>query len=137
MPITKELETRCDALFEKLVPPEGMASTIEGEMLRAVCCVTYRYRNDGDYFYEGPGCDTAGPSQAFLTSKVCPIAAELQQLFSRAFGKEDEEYEDALVPIVEAVVAYVEGRARNYAPNNQDSRNCESYYTDEEDEEDW
>lgn len=137
MPISSKLETRCDALFDKLVPPEGMASTFEGEMLRAVCRVAYRYRNDGDYFYEGPGCDTAGPSHAFLTSNHCPIAPKLQHLFNKAVGKEDDEYEDALVPIIEAVVAYVEGRAGNYVPNSTDSISCKSRYTYEDSSQDW
>jgi hypothetical protein len=132
MPITGLLETRCDTLFEKLVPSEGKASTVEGEMIRAICRITYRYRNDGDYFYDGPGCSTAGPSHAFLTSRShCPIAIRLEQLLNRAVNKTDDDYEDALAPVIEAVVNYVEDRKGEYTPNNVDSLDCRSHYIED------
>lgn len=109
-------------------------------MLRAICQIAYRYLNDDDYFYEGYGCETAGPSHAFLVSVHCPIAAELQKILSNAVGKEDDKYEAALVPAIEAVVTYVEGRADNYTSNDVDSRECKSHYTyrdDIEDEDIW
>ena len=61
-----ELEKRSDAYFEKLVPGSGSAGTVEGEMLRAINRIIYRWYNDGDWFFRGYGVETAAPAMAFL-----------------------------------------------------------------------
>jgi hypothetical protein len=53
-------------LFAKLVPNSGNCKTLEGEMLRALAKIRYRYFNDGDYVNEGYGIETAGPAFMFL-----------------------------------------------------------------------
>lgn len=42
-------ETRINELFEELVPPQGKADTVAGEIIRAVCRLHYRNWNDGDH----------------------------------------------------------------------------------------
>lgn len=129
---------RCDALFEKLVPSEGQADTVEGEMIRAISRIGYRYFNDGDYFYEGYGCETAGPAHAYLV-KYSPLGSKLSTIFNRAVGKVDDAYEALIDRAVGIIVNYVESRAGNYEPNTKDSLDCESIHKntrwdDDEDE---
>jgi hypothetical protein len=126
---------RSDALFEKLVPDEGPSDTVEGEMIRAISRIGYRYFNDGDYFYRGYGCETAGPSHAYLV-KYSPIGSELRKIFKGALGKIDEEYEAILDNAVGLIVDYVEGRNGNYKPNTRDMLACESIYKDSREEDD-
>ena len=47
---TGALQKEYDALYEKLVPAQGAAETIEGEVLRAASKIVYRHYNDGDEF---------------------------------------------------------------------------------------
>ena len=47
---TGALQKEYDALYEKLVPAQGAAETIEGEVLRAASKIVYRHFNDGDEF---------------------------------------------------------------------------------------
>ena len=56
-----KLEKRNQVLFDKLVPGSGAAETVEGELMRAINRLVYRWYNDGDYFYKGYGAETAGP----------------------------------------------------------------------------
>ena len=44
--VGKELEDRNEPLYDKLVPGQGDAETVEGEMLRAINRIIYRYYND-------------------------------------------------------------------------------------------
>lgn len=126
---------RSVALFEKLVPSEGPASTVEGEMIRAISRIGYRYFNDGDYFYQGYGCETAGPAHAYLV-KYSPLGSELRVVFNRAVGKVDAEYEALIDRAIGLIVDYVEGREGNYEPNVQDMLECESIHKREDDYDD-
>lgn len=76
--LSTELEARNKKLFDALVPSEGPAATLEGEFLRAVNKIVYRYFNDGDYWYCGYGCETCGPAAAFLMD-VCPPLYGVQE----------------------------------------------------------
>jgi hypothetical protein len=44
------LQKEYDALYNELVPSQGKADTIEGEVLRAASKIVYRHYNDGDDF---------------------------------------------------------------------------------------
>jgi hypothetical protein len=44
------LQEEYDALYNELVPSQGKADTIEGEVLRAASKIVYRHYNDGDDF---------------------------------------------------------------------------------------
>jgi len=48
-----EWEKRNNILFDKLVANSGASETVEGEILRAVNRIIYRWGNDGDYFWTG------------------------------------------------------------------------------------
>jgi len=62
-----ETEKRISVLFDKLVPGAGNADTVEGEIIRALNRIIYRWGNDGDHFAQGYGAETAGPAMEFLT----------------------------------------------------------------------
>ena len=49
---TGALQKEYEALYNKLVPSQGAADTIEGEVLRAASKIVYRHYNDGDEFNE-------------------------------------------------------------------------------------
>lgn len=49
---TGPLQKEYDALYAELVPSQGKADTIEGEVLRASSKIVYRHYNDGDEFNE-------------------------------------------------------------------------------------
>ena len=41
-------QNRINGLFRQMVPAEGPAATVGGELVRAVCRIGYRFFNDGD-----------------------------------------------------------------------------------------
>jgi len=110
-----KLENRNDVLFDCLVPDEGPAPTVEGEMLRAINRIYYRFNNDGDYFYKGYGVETAGPAHAYLVRS--PLAKDLEPIFRAARGKE---YEAGLDKALLVVLDYIQARKGEYSPNDQD-----------------
>jgi len=108
-------------LETKLVPDSGAADTVEGELIRAVGKLIYRYYNDGDYYYEGYGSETAGPSAAFLLDRAAKLHIDgLTQAIDAAQGKEDEEYKKALANIEKIVVDYVRGKEGKHTKNEDD-----------------
>jgi hypothetical protein len=124
--VPKTLEDRNTVLFAKLVPASGKCDTVEGEMLRAINRMIYRYYNDGDFWFEGYGCKTAGPAEAYLRTFV-PFVYD--ELVASEFGGE-ENYATQLNIMLEKILDYVESR-KEYTPNGIDMLQCESKYEDE------
>lgn len=129
--IPKSLEARNEALFSRLVPFEGHCETLEGETLRAVNRIIYRYYNDGDYWWMGYGCETAGPAETFLRlHSPVNVRAEL----SASDGTNDKRYEKQLEAILEKVLTHIEG-VKDFTPNTVDMLDCEPQYEEEEEDE--
>jgi hypothetical protein len=107
-----DLKNRNQVLFDKLVPGSGDSEFVEGEMIRAMNRIVYRWYNDGDRFWEGYGTETAGPAHSFLVnSNEIPIEERrrFEKLFDAVVGKYgDEVYEKMLDELAEAVLSYVE-----------------------------
>ena len=61
-----EAETRMCELFEELVPAEGKADTVAGEIVRAINWIAYRNGNDGDRIGVGYGKETCNPPARYL-----------------------------------------------------------------------
>ena len=120
-------------LHEELVPFAGAAATVEGELVRAVMRVAYRRYNDGDVFWYGYGCETAGPSASYLLEM--PQVPGLVQAIEEATGRDGVAYEAALQKAIDAVVAYVEAHRDDFKKNEIDSRDFPSRWT--EDADDW
>ena len=137
------LEKRSNEYFEKLVPGMGNAGTIEGEMLRAINRIAYRFYNDGDYFYKGYGTETAGPAHSFLINSN-EIPFKLQSVLKSIFNKimsspakdEEKTYEDAIKLMFGEILDYIDSKEGNYTESKEDMFNYESEYEDEEDYDD-
>ena len=130
-----ELEKRNEALYDKLVPPQGSADTIEGEMLRAINRIIYRYYNDGDYYYTGYGTETAGPAHSFLINANHPQRSAMVKLFKEFVS--DAEYEKMLNDILDVILDHIESRQGNYTESNEDMFDYKSEFQDEEEDDDW
>jgi len=125
-----------DKYFDKLVPSQGKAGTLNGEIVRAVNKIGYRWYNDGDKFYEGYGTETAGPSMAFLT-KHTEIDPQIRDAFiklERAVvgTTTDKQYEKFLEALFKYAVRHVE--LIPTTKSNVDMYDYDSDYEDEDDE---
>ena len=139
--LSGDLEKRNEPLFDKLVPSNGDSKFVEGEMIRAMNRIVYRWYNDGDKFWQGYGTETAGPAHSFLVnSNEVPkdIQRTLEKLFDAVVGKyEDAVYEKMLNDLGEIIISYVEGvPEEDYKPLQQGMFNYDSEYQDEEEDED-
>ena len=135
------LEKRNQVLFDKLVPGNGDSEFVEGEMIRAMNRIVYRWYNDGDKFWQGYGTETAGPAHSFLVNSSEIPSEErrrFEKLFDAVVGKyEDAVYEKMLNDLAEAVLTYVEGIPEDqYQKLEQGMFNYKPEYEDEEEDED-
>lgn len=140
-------EEKMDALFHELVPVEGKADTVAGEIVRAVCRIGYRYNNDGDYIGSGYGKETCNPAARYLIANAGEDVAEIVRCLWAA-GEEcgvldDGSYDDWLSELVKATLAYLDER-----PELKTTPNAEDYWNyrdpvedvdewDDEDEDEW
>ena len=122
--ICEALEKRNAALYAKLVPNYDHADTLEGETLRAINRVIYRFYNDGDVWFDGYGCETVGPAVTFLRL-YAPI--DLRSDIDASDGADNEEYEKALAIVLEKILAHVEAQTA-YKPNTLDCLECKPKY---------
>lgn len=93
-------------LFEELVPSSGSASTVAGEIVRAVCRINYRYLNDGDHVGVGYGKMVCNPAARYLKQKA---GADVAQAVSDLWCVEDDEHYSILLDkLIEEVLSYIE-----------------------------
>ena len=90
-------------LYSKLVPDSGKADTLEGECLRAIHRIIYRYYNDGDYWWNGYGCETAGPAVTFLREQ-CPV--DVKSHLHESDQATGAKYANALRCVLEKIEAH-------------------------------
>jgi hypothetical protein len=113
--VGKELEDRNEPLYDKLVPGQGDAETVEGEMLRAINRIVYRFYNDGDKYFEGYGTETAGPAHSFLVNANHPLKSAMIKLFDEPSG--DSSYERMLKDVLDMILDHIESRQGKYTKN--------------------
>jgi hypothetical protein len=129
---SNKTEKELDKLFNELVPGSGVADTVEGEMVRAIMRIMYRYYNDGDYYFRGYGKETCAPSVDYLKSNT-PISKELSKHLNNArkeagpaYNPDEytpkDGYYNNILKAADAIVAYVKSKKGNYEPNTEDSR---------------
>ena len=125
-----------DHYFERMVPAMGKAETINGEIIRAVSRIGYRWYNDGDKFFEGYGCETAGPALAFLTqcSEIDPQIRAGFAAAERDAGISNDNYEVFLQQLFELAVRHVETIPNK--PTEVDMFDFDSDYQEEWDDDD-
>lgn len=127
-----KIEKELDVLFDELVPHSGVAETVEGEMVRAIQRVLYRYFNDGDYYFRGYGKQTCAPSVEYLKTKT-PISKQLTTALNAARKEagpannpdeftDNDGYYNNLLKAAELIVDYVKSKKGAYEPNTIDSR---------------
>ena len=114
--VGKELEDRNEPLYDKLVAGMGKSDTVEGEMLRAINRIAYRFYNDGDKYFEGYGTETAGPAHSFLVNANHPLRSAMVKLFDEPSG--DNSYERMIKDVLDMILDHIESRQGKYTPNN-------------------
>ena len=142
--VGKELEDRNQPLYDKLVPGQGDAETVEGEMLRAINRIIYRYYNDGDEYFRGYGIETAGPAHSFLVNANHPQRAAMKKIFG-----DGTDYEQTIKDALDVILDYIESRQGEYTKNTlggifdyepefeeEDDYDDDDYTYDYDDEED-
>ena len=127
----EQLDNRSSKLFKELVPNSGKADTVEGEMLRAINRIIYRYFNDGDYYFKGYGKETVSPSVRWLINSS-PLKQYLKDIFSAARKgvstrynqfTESDGYQNKIYEALEIILDYIEEKNGQYIPNDShDSR---------------
>jgi len=78
-----ESDKPLDTAFDLLVPKEGKADTLAGELVRAINHLLYRALNDGDVFYEGYGIETCGDCVAFICDKLPDLEGDFEDIAMR------------------------------------------------------
>jgi len=124
--VGKALEDRNEPLYDKLVAGSGKSDTVEGEMLRAINRIVYRYYNDGDEYHTGYGTETAGPAHSFLVNANHPLRSLVSTLF-----KKGTNYEQTIKDVLDAILDHIESRQGKYTPNNEDMYDYESEFEDD------
>ena len=101
-----EVENRIHELFEGLVPSEGKADTVAGEIIRAISRIGYRNYNDGDHVGVGYGKETCNPAARYLMS----LKDEgIRNAISDLWGVVDDELYDTRLAVLEMrVLEYFE-----------------------------
>lgn len=131
-----EMNEELNGLFDELVPAEGPAESVAGEIARAACRIGYRHLNDGDKIGERSGVETCHPAAGYLMETCGEWAGEI--LEAMYWTIDDAEYRNLLSELIESVVGYVrENPGLRTQANDQDSFKHSDPFEEEEDEEDW
>lgn len=138
---------KIDALFDELVPFDGAADTVAGEIVRAASRIGYRYYNDGDQIGIGYGKETCNSAARYLLRNS---SKEIREAVLSIWGIASEKiYEQQLEELVNIVVEYIEQHPelkeqRNYndmldysEPEDFDDEDEEDYDYWEDNEEEW
>lgn len=103
------------AMFDELVPAEGPAETVAGEIIRAANRLVYHALNDGDVFWDDYGIETVGPIYEYFTG-LSDYEFERNDLYSKLITVLEamrfthyDDNEELLQDFIDAVVALVEG----------------------------
>lgn len=133
-----EVENRINELFEVLVPIEGKADTVAGEIIRAISRIGYRNYNDGDHVGVGYGRETCNPAARYLMSLGDD---EIDKAVCELWGVvHDEIYDTRLAVLEMKVLEYLEAHPELKAKENTVdmwSFRTEDDVDDSYDDEDW
>lgn len=129
----EEIDDYFDKLYGKLVPEQGKADTVAGEIVRALCRINYRWFNDGDYAGYGYGMETAGSACTYLT-----VFDEIEPYIVTILNIVDDEdaYEKALLALSNVVINYLESHKELFTEKNEENyQDCFEWYGDSDEEE--
>ena len=137
-------EERINKLFEELVPSNGKADTVAGEIIRATCRIGYRYMNDGDQIGIDYGRETVNPAARYLMKKCADTTVETTLI--KMWELYDETlYEERLEDLEEAVLLYIEQHPNLKTKENPEDmwdyrdeyEDVDEYDADDEDDEEY
>lgn len=121
--------------FELLVPSEGKAETVAGELVRAMMRILYRDYNDGDKFMAGYGLQTCGSSMCYLVEMMPDAWVDYAQ---RAVDEADEYIDDDaaytqfITDLSDSLVDYLcKHPELFYTLNDEDSRDHDMSYLED------
>lgn len=121
-----------DMLFNKLVPPQGEAETVAGELVRAIVRILYRDNNDGDKFFEGYGIETCGSSAEYLFDNG--FAEQIEHILDMSYllSSDDDKYTAAIENLAGDIVDHIKTNTHLlYELNETDSRDYSTEYIEE------
>lgn len=130
--MNEELMNKINDLHDELVPVSGKSESRAGELVRAACRIGYRFFNDGDMIGVGYGKETCNPAARFLLRRGSnAVAGAIDELLD--WNWNEDEYEDRLDDLVEAVLEQI-----NEHPElrNEPTEDMWSHYDPEEDRDD-
>lgn len=109
------------ALYRKLVPWEGKADTVAGEIVRAINCICYRFGNDGYMMGYVDSEDMVNPLGRYLmkrcSSTVKDAVMDAWALYSKS------EYKEKLELLKVAVLEYLKMHPElEHTKNTEDMR---------------
>lgn len=126
MSITDQLQV----YFDELVPAQGKADTVAGELVRAMMRILYRDYNDGDLFYSGYGKETCGGSVVYLIDKVEDLERPFSNIVENQY--EDQYYTTELEDAAYILIEYLNNHPELFTQKNEeDSRNVDENRLDE------
>ena len=114
-------EQLCE-LFRKLVPFEGKADTIAGEIVRAINRIGGRYWHELEQFGYWAGKETVNPAGRYLMEKCGPaVRNAVKEAWCTDYG--DPEYEQKLGVLMAAILEYL-----NSHPELETTKNTEDMF---------
>lgn len=112
-----------EVLFDTLVPSDGKADTVAGELVRALMRLIARDNNDGDKFYEGYGIETCASSAEYLHDNGFDM--QLQNIVDTI--PDDDLYTNSLNKLADKLIEKILSEPELVTePNSEDSREYES-----------
>ncbi|MBR3279220.1 MAG: hypothetical protein IKG01_10050 [Lachnospiraceae bacterium] len=104
--MNQAVNDRLSKQFEALVPLEGKAESLAGEIVRAMSRIGYRFYNDGDQLGIGYGKETCNPAGRFLAAKTNEAIASMVLALWGVYRRDS--YETLLDKLAEMVADYID-----------------------------
>lgn len=126
-------EDQLDAVHSLIVPTEGKADSLGGELVRAIVRIIYRDRNEGDKFFQGYGLETCGSSAMFLYNNG--FDTQIDYIIENAgrYEDDDDAYSDAINKLGQLVIDRIQNEPELLTTlNDVDSRSIEYTYIEEQ-----
>ena len=134
----KTLMDRVNTIFEQLVPLEGKADTLAGEIVRAISRIGYRFYNDGDQVGVGYGKQTCNPPARFLASATSTAIGDLIHALRQV--TDEAAYQRLLEIVTEMTMDYIDEHPElreQPAPDMWDYRDEQEDRDDYDDEDEY
>lgn len=130
--MNKTLMNRVNTEFEELVPLEGKADTLAGEIVRAISRIGYRFYNDGDQIGMGYGKQTCNPPARFLVSATSTAIGDMVRALWQV--TDEAAYERLLEVVTKMTMDYIDAHPEL---REQPASDMWDYRDDQEDLDDY